>query len=320
MLLQQLIAFSRVAEEGSFTRAADLLNISQPAVTRQVARLEAELGVPLIERSGRSFHLTRAGEVVYVYAREISALVSRCRDEVTALSQPGRGQVSIGCVTTVGLFTLPELIVDFRRLYPDVQIRVWSGRVDGVLDRVLNGTADLGLTSSPVMHQRLISVPLFDDPVIPIAAPSVAQALPKPVPLAMLADVDMILYQEPSRFRTLVDASLEQVGVYPRVAMEFDSHEAVRMAVTLGYGIALVPREAVTADLQSGALVRLDVDGLPPISRTTSLILRRRDPGRPPAVLNLIRRILERYGQHSNDATDVQAGLPAPAQLDGPTG
>lgn len=295
MLLQQLLTFSRVAEEGSFTRAAELLNLSQPAVTRQVASLETELNVQLVERTGRSFHLTQAGEIVFDYAREINALVQRCQDEVAALSHPERGQVSVACVTTVGLFTLPGLIVEYKRLYPGVRIRVWSGRVAGVLDRLLDASVDLGLVSSPVMHPRLLSIPLFDDPVIPVAAPEVAATLPQPTPIEMMADLDLILYEAPSRFRTQVDAALEHAGVYARVAMELDSHEAVRTAVSLGYGVALVPREAVAAELASGALVQLNITGLPPISRTTSLVLRRRDSGRLPAVENFVRIILERY-------------------------
>lgn len=295
MLLQQLTTFCRVAEEESFTRAADLLNLSQPAVTRQVAALERDLGVVLIERSGRGFHLTPAGEVVYGYAREVVAMVGRCRDAVASLSDPERGLVAIACVTTVGLFTLPSLILDYRRRYPDVRIRVWSGRSDAVLDRLLNGAADLGLTSAPIMHRQLESIPLFNDPVIPVAAPSLARDLPNPLPLSILADLDMILFQAPSRFRTLVDSALEQAGVYARVAMEFDSHEAVRTAVMLGYGVALVPREAVTDELASGALVHLRVEHLPPIMRTTSLVLRRRDPGRLGAVANFVRLTIDRY-------------------------
>jgi DNA-binding transcriptional LysR family regulator len=295
MQLHQLVTFNRVAEEGSFTRAAEVLNLSQPAVTRQVAALEAEFGVPLIERSGRGFHLTQAGEIVLNYGREISGLAQRVHDEVASLSNPEHGQVSVACVTTVGLFTLPRLILEYRRIHPGVRMRVWSGRVAGVLDRLLDGSSDLGLFSSPVMHPRLISVPLFDDPVIPVAAPQVAESLPDPLPLERLAELDLIVFEAPSRFRTLVDAALEQAGVYARVAMELDSHEAVRTAVSLGYGVALVPREAVTTELDSGTLVQLEVEGLPPINRTTSLVLRRRDPSRLPAVANFIALILDRY-------------------------
>jgi DNA-binding transcriptional LysR family regulator len=309
VLLQQLLTFTRVVEEGSFTRAADLLSLSQPAVTRQVAALEHELSVPLIQRRGKTFHLTPAGEIVFNYAREIAGLVERCREEVSSLSHPERGQVSVACVTTVGLVTLPGLIFDYRNLYPDVHIRVWSGRTRGVLDRMLDGSADLGLTSSPIMHPRLVSLPLFDDPIIPVAAPSLASRLPDPMPLEILSGQDLILYQAPSLFRTLVDGALEQAGVYARVAMEFDSHEAVRTAVSLGYGIALVPQEAVTDDLAHGRLVHVRVEGLGPITRTTSLVLRRRDPGRLPAVVNFVRLIVDRYRAGvAPDGTTTDAG------------
>ncbi|HTE83297.1 MAG TPA: LysR family transcriptional regulator, partial [Dehalococcoidia bacterium] len=263
--------------------------------TRQVAALEAECGVPLIERSGRTFHLTQAGEIVLNYSREITGLAQRVHEEVSSLSNPERGQVAVACVTTVGLFTLPRLILEYRKLHPGVRMRVWSGRVAGVLDRLLDGSSDLGLFSSPVMHPRLLSIPLFDDPVVPVAAPQVAETLPDPIPLERLAELELIVFEAPSRFRTQVDAALERAGVYARVAMELDSHEAVRTAVSLGYGVALVPREAVTAELESGTLVQLTVAGLPQITRTTSLVLRRRDPGRLPAVANFVALILDRY-------------------------
>src|SRR5919205_1058018 len=128
MLLQQLVTFARVVELGSFTRAGELLNLSQPAVTRQVAALEQEMGAPLVERGGRRI-----------------------------------------AVTAVGLFTLPVLLNDFRRRYPLVRFQVWSGRTDGVLDRLLDGNADLALLSAPIAHPRLQVIPLFEDPIVLVA-------------------------------------------------------------------------------------------------------------------------------------------------------
>lgn len=295
MLLQHLETFVRVVEEGSFTRAGELLNVSQPAVTRQIAALERELGAPLVERGGRGLHLTTVGQTAYAHARHILAQVEHLRSDVSSLSDPKRGEVSIACVTTVGLFTLPRLLADYRAAYPEVRLRVWSARADGVLDRLLEGNADLGLTSTPVAHPRLISTPLFEDPVIPVAAPQFAAALPDPLPLEQLAELDMILFQAPSRFRTHVDAELEQAGVYPRITMEFDSHEAVRTAAQMGYGVGIVPRQAVAAELAGGQLVELHVAGLPEIKRTTCLVERRGNIHLPPAA-NFIKLLLERYG------------------------
>lgn len=296
MYLQQLITFCRVVESGSLTRAGELLNLSQPAVTRQVAALEAEYHSTLLERQGRSLRLTPAGQVVYSHARRILTVLEQSKEAVAALAHPERGQVSIACVTTVGLFTLPALLRSFSEQYPDVRFRIWSGRINGVMDHVLEGEADLGLVTMPVTHPRLDSVPLFRDPVVLVAAPDLAQRLPQPLPLEQLAELEMITYQAPSRFRTVIEAHLEEAGVYPRVAMEFDSHEAVKTMVQLGYGVALVPESAVLDVLESGRLVTLQVQGLPQFARTTSMVLKRDAVGRSPAAANFIRLVLERYG------------------------
>src|SRR5207248_7122400 len=140
--------------------------LSQPAVTRQIAALERELGAALIERGGRGLHVTAVGQTAYAHARQILAQVEHLRADVASLSDPMRGEVSIACVTTVGLFTLPQLLAEYRSSYPDVRLRVWSARADGVIDRLLEGNADFGLTSTPVAHPRLKTTPLFEDPII----------------------------------------------------------------------------------------------------------------------------------------------------------
>lgn len=346
MLHEQLITFARVVELRSFTRAGDVLHLSQPAVTRQIAALEQGMDAVLIERAGRGIAVTAAGNIVYQYAKRIEAMVERCRVEVRELARPETGKVSIAAVTTVGLFTLPVLMKAFRTRYPLVRFQIWSGRTDGVLDKVLNGDADVGLLSTPIAHPRLECESLFDDPVVVVAAASVAAkwlrysrggsgasaqsgtasptqlaasvqneepasselldpirapAHEVPLPprpsltLEQLVEEDMILYQAPSRFRTLVDGALEEAGIYPQPAMEFDSHEAVRAAALAGYGVAIVPQEAVQSDLASGDLVQLTVEKLPDIYRTTSLVLRRHAP-RMRAVDNFVTLTRERYG------------------------
>lgn len=296
MLLTQLMTFSRVVDEGSFTRAGELLNLSQPAVTRQVASLEREFGVPLVERAGRNLVVTPAGQLVQGHARSIEALVERAKVDVASLASPEQGQVSVAAVTTVGLSTLPSLLAGFRHRYPLVRFRLWSGRTDGVLDRLLGGHADVGLVSAVVAHRRLDCIPLFEDPVVLVAAPEVAEQLPSPIPLEQLPELDMILYESPSRFRTLVDAAFEQAGAYPTVAMEFDSHEAVRSAALAGWGVAMMPLEGVQIEIADGSLVRLRLAALPPINRAICLVRRRGAPPLP-TVDNFVRLVLDRYGR-----------------------
>jgi DNA-binding transcriptional LysR family regulator len=295
MELYQLETFLAVAREQSFTRAAEVLGLTQPAVTRQIAALERDLGVELIERRGRAFGLTAAGRVVQEQAQEVLAAASRLRGRLDELANPRVGEVSVASVTTVGLHTLPSLIAEFGNRYPDVRILVWSGRMDAVIDRLLAGKADVGLVSSGIANRRLVTLPLFDDPVIAVATPAFAETLPNPLPVEALADIDLILFEAPSRFRSLVDAAFQNAGVIPRIAMELDSHEAVRMAAMLGRGIALVPQQAVPEDIASGALVQIELEGFPPVVRQTCMVLRRGDNLEVPAVRNFVWLTLARY-------------------------
>jgi DNA-binding transcriptional LysR family regulator len=295
MELYQLETFLAVAREQSFTRAGEILGLTQPAVTRQIAALERDLGVELIERRGRTFGLTAAGRLVEEQAAQVLAASNQLRARVQALANPQSGEVSVACVTTVGLHTLPSLIEEFASRYPGVRVRVWSGRTEGVIDRLLSGRADLGLVSAPITNQRLLTLPLFDDPVIAVAAPAFAETLPRPLPVEALGELDVILFESPSRFRAIVDAALQNAGVIPRIAMELDSHEAVRRAVLLGRGLAIVPHQAVPEDLASGRLVEIEVAGLDPIVRRTALVLRRGDNLELPPIRNFVWLALARY-------------------------
>jgi DNA-binding transcriptional LysR family regulator len=295
VILQHLITFCRVVETGGFSRAGELVGLSQPAVTRQVAALEADMGAPLLDRSSRQFRLTPAGEIVYERAKHLAASVTELREAVNDLVHHNRGRVTIGAVTTVGLGVLPPILAEFARQYPHVRILVKAGRTADTLERVLQGEIDMAVLTTPVSHPRLRSIPLCKDPVLLVCSPERKQALPDPLPLEDLSEIEMISFQAPSRFRTFVDAILEQNGVNPNVTMEFDSHEAVKMMVELGFGVAMVPQSAVEEDLNTGRLVKLQVQGLGEISRTTALLLRKDASSRSKVAENLLAMILSHF-------------------------
>lgn len=304
VILQHLVTFCRVVETGGFSRAGELVGLSQPAVTRQVAALEADLGTALLDRSSRQFRLTAVGERVYERARRLVAEVQELRDSVQDAVNHERGRVTIGAVTTAALGILPPILSEYARRYPSVRVVVKAGRTAETMERVLQGEIDMAIMTSPVAHARLRCVSLFKDPVVLVCSPERRRALPDPLPLEELSEVDMISFQTPSRFRTYVDSILEQYGVYPNVTMEFDSHEAVKMMVELGFGVAMVPRSAVHDDLQSGRLVQVKVAGLGEISRTTSLLFPREGAGRHPAADNLLRLILTHFQVHGEHDLD----------------
>jgi DNA-binding transcriptional LysR family regulator len=295
MLLQHLITFCKVVEEGSFTRAAQALNMTQPSVTKQIGALEDHLQVQLFARQGKQVHLTPAGDLVYEYARQIHHLVGECESAVHELRTPGGGHITIGCVHTIGMFTLPELLAEYARQHPRVKINVKTGNNIETITMLLHGEVDLGITTTPQVHERLESRPLFEDPLLVVASPEYAATLEPRLSLSDLARLPVIAYVKGARFRMTTDLMLEQVGISPNVVMEFDNHEAIKAMARLGFGVALEPASAVEGDLAAGHLVGLSVPGLPDSSRTTSLILRR-DENRPPAVEAFIRLLENRFG------------------------
>lgn len=293
MLMQHLITFCKVVEEGSFTRAAQVLNLTQPSVTKQIGSLEDHLQIPLFTRSGKQTHVTPAGELVYQYARQIHHLVSRCESAVSEMRSPGAGHITIGCVHTIGMFTLPDVLAEYARQNPRVKINVKTGNNAEAVTMLLHGEVDLGITTTPQVHERLESRSLFEDPLLVVASPEYAAGLPDELSLADLARLPMVAYVRGARFRMTTDLMLEQVGISPNVVMEFDNHEAIKTMVRLGFGVALEPASAVRLDLAAGRLQRLSVPGLPGGSRTASLVLRR-DELRPPAVEAFIRLLESR--------------------------
>lgn len=295
MLLQHLITFCRVVEEGSFTRAAQVQHLTQPSVTKQVGALEDHLQIQLLTRHSKQVHLTPAGALVYDYARQIMGLVERCQQAVQEMRSPGSGHITVGCVHTIGLFTLPDLLAEFARDHPLVRINVRTGRNNETVTMLLRGEVDLGLITTPQVDERIESIPLYEDPIVAVASKQFASRLPEPLSAAELAQQPLISFVRGAKFRITTDHLLEQMGVTPYVSMEFDNHEAIKSMVALGFGIALQPLSAVRKELRSGELVRLQVPALPHSSRTTSVILRREER-RSPTVKSFL-ELLERHFQ-----------------------
>lgn len=297
MLLQQLTTFCTVVDENGFTRAAEVLSISQPAVSKQVQSLEQHLRTTLLVRTGRQLSLTPAGEIVYSYARRVIHAIEELRGALENLAVPGYGRLSIGSVSTVALFTLPQLLGSYAQQHPLVTVHVRTGSVNAVLRMVLRNEIDVGLVTVPLNHELIRTVPLFRDRIVLVAGPDTVWARDKVVSAERLSRMPMIAYERNSKFRGYVDASFEAAGVTPDVIMEFDSHEAVKAMVKAGFGVAMEPWSAIADELHAGRLVELTVDGLGELGRMTSLIVRRDRHYSPPvrAFVDLVRSMFSNF-------------------------
>jgi DNA-binding transcriptional LysR family regulator len=281
MNLQALRVFAAVVEVGGFTKAAGVLHLSQPAVSKAVLGLEREVGMPLVERGSRAVRLTEAGAALYERARELFAVERSAEEELRALRGLERGVLRIGASTTVATYMLPPVLGEFRARHPGVALRVTSANTRAVARALLRRRLDVALVEGPVDDPRLTAEPWQEDELVVIAPPAhPLAAAARPVPGRALAGESLIVREPGSGTRAVAEAALAARGLAPRVALTLGSTEAVKQAVAAGLGLAVVSRAAAADQLALGRVGEVRVAGL--VIRRT--LTRLRLTGRRPSV------------------------------------
>lgn len=277
MDLNQLQGFVQVAQEGSFTRAAEKLYLTQPALSIQVKGLEAELGTPLFERRNRQIFLTEVGRMVLQRAQEILALVEQIHQDVAANQGMQTGQVQIGTSDTTCLYVLPSLIQAFRHQFPNIDIHLTNKPSGEVAALLKDGVVDFGIVTLPLVDANLETQRLAWREDVIICHPShplarrgqVEQAEVLP---ADLGDYTLLLLEEGSTSRNLLNQLFTEAEIAPQV-MDLGSIEVIKRYVEINLGISIVPKVAVKEEVQAGRLHAISVPWLP--LRAVGLILRR---------------------------------------------
>jgi DNA-binding transcriptional LysR family regulator len=259
MDFDQLQTFVEVAAAGNFSRAAEKVLRSQPAVSAQIRQLEQEYGEKLFDRTKKSVRLTPAGELFLEYVQRMLAL----RDEsLRAIADSGavtRGVLSIGANETTFLYVLPELLSQYHRQHPKVRISIYRNFSHKVLEKVEDGAIDMGVVTTPVKAPSLEAVPFFRDPLIWIAAADHPLAHKRPVKLADMAEQDLILHKVGS-LRRLMEKQLRPFRPQLRVTMELTSAEIVKKFVAAGLGISMMSEKFVAEDIREGKLCKLHAE------------------------------------------------------------
>lgn len=294
-MIKLLESFCAVVDAGSLNEAAERLHLSQPAISKQIRSLEADLGAQLLIRSTRGVELTPVGRQVHRLAVRAVAAMEGCRRVARDWRDPGRGRLVIAAGLTLTLFTLPPVIQAFRRLAPAVHLDVVTGDSRESQGRLLAFEADVALVTSPVTHPDLQAIPLFVDPLVAVAAPGAR--LPERV--AELDRATLISFRGGSGLRQYVDQVLEGRGARPAVVMEFDSIEAIKTMVALELGLALLPWSAVRDDVAAGRLLAARPADWPDAGRTVTLLRRRAGlrPGPVGPFTAVAREVLGARGQ-----------------------
>jgi DNA-binding transcriptional LysR family regulator len=262
--LRQLLTFRTVVDRGSFSQAAEELEVSQPAVSFQIRALEERLGHRLLDRSGRRVRLTEAGEVVYRYARRMIGLEAELEREMGEIGTRISGRLVLGSSTGPGEVLLPRLLGAFHDAHPEVKVSLVVSDTQTVCERVLDDALELGVVGAARPQRGLVFEPFVRDELVAIVPPSHPLAGRGSVSLEELAAQPMLIQQEGSGVRSVVEAALRESGVRDRdlnVAMELGLQQSVKAAVLDGFGITVISRLAVERELADGSLVALALEG-----------------------------------------------------------
>ena len=279
MNLHHLRVFARVAQESSFTRAAQSLHLSQPAVSKAVRELERQTGLPLLERSGRATRLTAAGEALHARARELFAVEQSAEEELRALRGLEGGVLRVGASTTIATYLLSPYLARFHEAHPGVALRVSSANTRAIARALLERRLDVALVEGPVSHARIDVVSWRDDELVVIAPPTHRLAARRNIRLSAIAGESFIVREPGSGTRRVAERALAAQGVEVDVALQLGSTEAIKQAVAAGLGLAFVSRFAVADQVALGRLATIRVREAALGRTLTELRLRGRAPG-----------------------------------------
>jgi DNA-binding transcriptional LysR family regulator len=257
--LHHLRVFASVAEEGGFTRAAQALRLSQPAVSKAVRELERDTGMPLFERAGRATRLTAAGEALFARARELFAVERSAEEELRALRGLSGGVLRVGASTTVATYLLFPYLARFREANPGVKLRVASANTRAIARALLERRLDVALVEGPVRHARIEVVPWREDELVLIAPPTHRLAAKRSIELRELSGEPLIVREPGSGTRRVAERALAAHDVSPKVTLQLGSTEAIKQAVAAGLGLAFVSRFAVDEQVQLGRIAAVRV-------------------------------------------------------------
>ncbi len=262
LTLQQLKLFESVVRNSSFTRAAQEMHLTQPAVSIQVKRLESQAGVPLLEQMGKKIFPTAAGKVVYDAAQAILGRLGDLKDEIESLKGDIQGPLQISVVTT-GKYFMPHLLGHFLQTYPRVEPSLKFTNRARVVERLMENLDDFVVMGQIPEDERLVSYPFLENILGFVAPPGHPLAGREKLALEEVIQARFIGREVGSGTRLALDRLLEERGLQAEPYMELGSSEAIKQAVVAGLGIAVLSLHSLRLEQAAGKLVVLDVEGFP---------------------------------------------------------
>ncbi|NEX19620.1 LysR family transcriptional regulator [Thiorhodococcus mannitoliphagus] len=260
--LRQLRVFEAVAQNHSYTRAAEELHLSQPAVSMQVKQLEDEVGLPLFERLGKKVVPTEAGRELYHYSRAINRSLAELEDVMESLKGINRGSLRLAVASTVNYFA-PRLLAVFQQRHPGIGLRLDVTNREMLVQMLDSNSVDLVLMGVPPKNVDVEAEAFMDNPLVVVAPPDHPLANERNILTKRLSDEVFVMREEGSGTRKAMERFFAERGVEIRHGMQMTRNEAVKQAVRSGLGLSVVSLHTIELELETRRLVILDVEGFP---------------------------------------------------------
>jgi DNA-binding transcriptional LysR family regulator len=295
VLLGQIEAFVEVAARRNVTRAAEALAVSQPALSARLRNLERELGATLFVRAGHGVRLTDAARAFLPHAQRALESVREGRALMAELARGEAGRLMLGAAPAVSTYVLPLALTRFRTEHPNVHLSVQTAHSEEVLEMLLRGQVEVGVVRA-MRHRAVESLPLYEDELALVAHPLHRFAARGAIRLEEVSREQLVMFDRTSSYHELTNAFFREAGVVPQGVMELDNIDAAKKMVEHGLGVALLPRTAVAAELESGSLRAVHIADAEPLRRKI-VAIRLRDAGPPSAAVAAFLEILREMGQ-----------------------
>ena len=260
MQIESLKVFCDLADTESFTKASQINGVTQSAVSQQISSLENTFKSLLIERSRKQFRLTREGQVLYDYSKQIMQTHELLHSKLEELKNLISGTIQVATIYSIGLHALPPYIKKFMKIYPTVNVHVEYRGSKQVHEDVLSNIVDLGLIAYPVNDPKLEIVPFGKEPLAIICHPQHPFARQKSIKLKELSGQKVVGFESDIPTRKAIDKILRDHKVGVKYVMEFDNIETLKRAVEIDAGISIVPLATVRQEVAQKTLVAVEIE------------------------------------------------------------
>jgi DNA-binding transcriptional LysR family regulator len=260
--LRQLQVFEKVANHLNYSRAAEELYLSQPAVSMQIKQLEGHIGLPLFEQMGKKVFLTEAGRELFHYARSIAQQLAEMEAVFGEMKGLEQGKLTLSVVNTANYFT-PQLLAKFCQRHPNINVILQVANRDAVLKQLADNSTDLAIMGQPPDGKDLSAESFLDNPLVVIAAPNHPLAKLKRVKFARLAEETFLSREQGSGTRSAMERVFAQHKIQPHISMEMETNEAIKQAVQAGMGLGILSLHSIELELETRRLAMLNVEHFP---------------------------------------------------------